>query len=373
MAFSSVTVFGYQGNIAYHMSDEPHAIVEQLEFESNSFDGLSDAERGMERVSGLTLHMSGGGSSLSYEQLELIGQSEFAQIVSTYHIEQVQLTRSGEATSELVNVSRDEYFANLTAFDQYSQYSQYAPVVIVDSNDAVTIDSNDFEAMGASPLSDFGNFNIGGGRMRMQVVVFFTDLSVTNFRYVVLGEFIWDAMPSQRLTDVFGVSRGYNTVEFGDFNASTYVYRQRFQGFARFGQPIPFGGSTWLGTYNIRNDSNNNNHFAIRMSVPRDTPTPHVLEGTWVTIDRFHALQGSVSFTGGLNSISVIPGGLNVINFNHWGTYAHQRRGTALNMSAGFGVSFPTGFTAGFSVNPNLVSDFTTERVTNISTIQVRG
>lgn len=399
----------YAQNVKEDNYISPNAVIQEIRFDNNIDDGLSDVERGRIRAANVFSHPSGGGS-LNDEQLAIIGTSDFVQVQTTFYIEQVSpLTRSGFAEPELLSVSEDVYFQELARREakmdivgmyyiidpshfilESNSYNKYLEESVTYNNEIDTNDMyyendwdyiiNEFEEDIQKPMSEdiqhiqpfnTGSWHTGGGLLRMEVLLFATDMRITNFRYVGVAAFIWDGMPSQRLTDIFGISRGSNTVTFGGFNGFTEVYRRTFAGVALFGQPLPLQSTGWRGRNHLPNDSSNNYHYAIRINMPRDTGITNVIQGTWVTRHFYLAKFGEVSFTGGLSGLTFIPGGIQVINFNHWGTYAHQTRGFALQMSAGVNVNFPSGVSGGFSITPNRISDFTTRRVTHAASITI--
>lgn len=343
LLLSSTTAFA-QGSSIQPFFDEPNAVSERITYDNNSYGNITNLARGKEKVSDILSHDSSG-KSLSNEQLEIIGKSDHATIQTLYYMEKPSDSRDMDSELELINISESEYFQELMRLESES------------NSDFILLEDED------SGERNYGEFSLDGGMLRMQVILWATDTRITNFRYVAMSAFVWDTMPKQRQTDVFGISRGSNTVSYNGFSSYVETFRATYAGVARFGQPIPLNSTNTL-TSSPRNDASNGYHFSIKLNMPVDTPTPHVLEGTWVTIHKHLSMYGEVSFTGGLANLSFIPGGINVINFNHWGTYAHQTKGWTLDTSASVGVEYPSGPTAGFSITANRVSDFRTERVT---------
>ena len=298
-------------------------------------------------------------ANLNKKTLEDIGRSTMMSRKIIYAIEDDNSVN----TFNSFNVfGYDDVLSSFIEVDK-NTYEQFLALNKKDNDNILQI-VDDADNLNQRSASGTKSSSIDQGAIRYQLYTYHNTGPVTQYYYTAISEFVWDTMPSNRGTDIFGISRDNSTAYKPGYDSYHYEYWEYYYRCYYYGGGIPLISRS-LKSKNVNNDSTNNYSFTMRIDVPKDNiPQYGLANGSWVYAYKYFGLYGIVSFRGTLSNLNV-----GTHNFNHQASYEHQKAGK-LSLSPSIGVNYPLGLR--FSISPSYQTQYTNVNVSILDQIIVK-
>ncbi len=251
---------------------------------------------------------------LRRESYDAICEAETISTVSQYYVE-------SDDSGKLIQTSKADY--KKAVIEEKEKIKQREELVKSNRQSSVSLLATR-ELIASPGITD----TINNGTLTMIIVI-----STSNGTdYTCTGIFEWETLPSIRLKDAFGLTRGSTATTnaqsaYGVYDI-TYTISQL--------SGIEYVTNEYSETHNVpfKDLETNETGYAFEYNLPSDISQS---EPTYYSITYTH-IVGLIQYTGFVNSA-------NITGVNHWTTYAHKKINILIN-----NIDFSIPFGAGFSI-----------------------
>lgn len=262
--------------------------------------------------------------SIPINNIEAIGSSYMAQKSIVYFKEK----RNFDGSYDLVQITREQFQAN--------SHKNSIENTLEETSKSISVTDIDGNVLDEPRTSS----SVDGGTLYVLISLFAVQgSSALTSQYLVISEYSWTVSPNYRGTDYFGITRdSICSIIPNSFGGITYYTENCYLYFAtNSGVIYQLDSSNVISNSNLTNEDSSAKGFVIKPPMPSNLNPPSSMPvGTAFMARIYTDMHGAIWYQGVLQNPN------NTCNFNHWGTYWHQK-GTVwgnISITVPFGASF---------------------------------